>query len=181
MDIKDFQLDVDKCIAALKEDLSQIHTGRAMPELVEGVSIEAYGTQSPLKNLANINAADAKSIVVQPWDKSILEAIVKAVQSSNLGFSASIEGEIVRIKIPDLTQERRMEFVKAMKERVEEARVAVRNVRQVMRENIEETEKAGMSKDEADRMRADIEKIVKAANEKIEEMKDVKEADLMKV
>jgi ribosome recycling factor len=181
MDIKDFQRDVDKCIDALKEDLSRIHTGRATPELVEGLSIEAYGTQSPLKNLSNISAADARSIVVQPWDKSILEAVVKAVQASNLGFMASIEGEIVRVKIPDLTQERRMEFVKAMKERVEEARIAVRKVRQDMRENIEETEKAGMSKDEADRMRDEIEKIVKAANEKIEELRETKEKDLMTV
>lgn len=181
MDIKDFQANIDKCIEALKEDLSRIHTGRATPELVEGLSIEAYGTQSPLKNMANINAADARSIVVQPWDKSILEAIVKAVQASNLGFLASVEGEIVRVKIPDLTEERRMEFVKVMKERIEEGRIAVRKVRQEMRENIEETESAGMSKDEADRMRDEIEKIVKVANEKIEEMKDAKEADLMKV
>jgi ribosome recycling factor len=181
MDIKDFQVNVDKCIESLKEDLARIHTGRATPELVEGLSVEAYGTQSPLKNLSNISAADARSIVVQPWDKSILESIVKAVQASNLGFLPSVEGEIVRVKIPDLTEERRMEFVKVMKERIEEGRIAVRKVRQEMRENIEETEKAGMSKDEADRMRDDVEKIVKAANEKIEEMKDAKEADLMKV
>jgi len=181
MDFKQFQVDIAKCIAHIKEDLSQIRTGRATPELVEDVMVNAYETSSPLKNLASINALDAKTVIIQPWDKSILDNISKAINSANLGFSPITEGDRVLVKIPDLTEERRKEYVKVMKERVEDARVAVRQVRQKFMQDIDEQQKSGMSEDEANLLRQEGEKLVKESNVKIEEIKEKKEQELMTI
>ena len=130
MDTDKFKEDLDRCIEALIEDLSQIRTGRATPELVEDVLVDAYGTQAPLKNYATISASDDKSLVISPWDKTIIDKISKALSESNRGFSSVTEGDHIRVSLPDLTEERRKEYVKLMKDRVEDTRVAVRNVRQ---------------------------------------------------
>ncbi len=181
MDFKQFQIDIAKCIAHIKEDLSQIRTGRATPELVEDVMVNAYETSSPLKNLASINALDAKTVIIQPWDKSILDNISKAINSANLGFSPITEGDRVLVKIPDLTEERRKEYVKVMKERIEDGRVAVRQVRQKYMKEIDEAQKEGFSEDEADRLREEIEKEVKSANTTIEDIREEKEKDLLTI
>jgi ribosome recycling factor len=181
MDTDSFQLDLEKCIDALQEDLSQIRTGRATPELVEDILVEAYGTNAPLKSYANITISDAKSMVIAPWDKSIIDNIAKALSESNKGFSAVNEGDQVRVVLPDLTEERRKEYVKLMKDRVEDARVAVRNVRQEYMQEIDKLEEEGMSEDDADRVRDILEKMVKEYNEKIEEIKDKKEESLMTI
>ncbi len=181
MDIELFKKDIAKCIEHVKEDLSQIRTGRATPELVEEVMINAYETTSPLKNLATISAVDAKTINIQPWDKSILENISKGISSANLGLSPMTEGDRVLVKLPDLTEERRMEYVKIMKERIEDGRIAVRQVRQKYMKEIDEAQKDGFSEDEADRLRDEIEKEVKLSNEKIEEIKGDKEKDLLTI
>ena len=181
MDIELFKKDIAKCIDHVKEDLSQIRTGRATPELVEEVLINAYETSSPLKNLATISAVDAKTINIQPWDKTILDNISKGISAANLGLSPITEGDRVLVKLPDLTEERRLEYVKIMKERVEDGRVAVRQVRQRYMKEIDEAQKEGFSEDEADRLRDEIEKEVKSANESIEEIKSEKEKDLLTI
>lgn len=181
MDTDKFKTDLEKCIEALAEDLSQIRTGRATPELVEDVMVQAYNTQAPLKSYANISASDAKSLVITPWDKSLIENIGKAISDANMGFSAVIEGDHVRVMMPDLTEERRKEYVKVMKDRVEDARVAVRNVRQKYMKEIDRLEEEGMSEDAADRVREILEDMVKEYNEKIEELKESKEKDLMTI
>ncbi|MDD3474639.1 MAG: ribosome recycling factor [Candidatus Dojkabacteria bacterium] len=181
MDTDKFKEDLDRCIEALIEDLSQIRTGRATPELVEDVLVDAYGTQAPLKNYATISASDAKSLVISPWDKTIIDNISKAVSESNRGFSSVTEGDHVRVSLPDLTEERRKEYVKLMKDRVEDTRVAVRNVRQKYMKELDDMQSDGMSEDAADRVRDTLEDMVKEYNEKIEEMKDEKEKDLMTI
>jgi ribosome recycling factor len=179
MDTDNFKNDLEKCIEALKEDLSQIRTGRATPELVEDIPVDAYNTMAPIKNYSSITVSDAKSIVISPWDKSIIDNIVKALSESNKGFSVSAEGDKVRVILPDLTEERRKEYVKVMKNRVEDARVAVRNVRQEYMQKVDELEDEGMSEDAADRVRDILEKMVKEYNEKIEEIKEKKKESLM--
>lgn len=181
MDMDNFQLDLEKCIDALKEDLVQIRTGRATPELVEDILVEAYDTQSPIKNYATINVSDARSLVISPWDKSILDNISKAISNAKLGFSPVTEGDHIRVMTPELTEERRKEYVKIMKDRTEDARVAVRGVRQKYRKELDVMESDGFSEEEADRIRDGIEKLVKEYNEKIEEMKESKEKDLMTI
>ena len=181
MDINQFKEDITKSVEHVKEDLSQIRTGRATTELVEDILVNAYETQSPVKNLASISVMDAKTIAIQPWDKTILENINKGISSANLGFSSIMEGDRVLVKIPDLTEERRMEYVKIMKERIEDGRVSVRQVRQKFMQTIDEQQKSGMSEDEADRLREEGEKIVKDANAEIEVIKDEKEKDLLTI
>ena len=181
MDKEIFKLDLDKCIEALKEDLLQIRTGRATPEVVEDILVEAYETKAPVKNYATINIMDSKTISIQPWDKTLVDAIYKGVVSANLGFTPVSEGNRVLVKLPDLTEERRRDFVKIMSERVEDARIAVRNVRQKYMKEIDEAENSGLSEDEADRMREEGEKMVKETNEKIEELRKTKEEELMTI
>ncbi len=181
MDIESFKKDILKCLDHIKDDLSQIRTGRATPELVEEVLVNAYETSSPLKNLATIGIVDAKTINIQPWDKSILENVGKAISNANLGLSPIIEGDRVLVKIPDLTEERRTEYVKIMKERIEDGRIAVRQVRQKYMKEIDEAQKDGFSEDEADRMREEIEKIVKESNQQIEVIRDEKEKELLTI
>jgi len=181
MDIDIFKIDLDKCVENLVEDLAQIRTGRATPELIQDVLINAYQTEAPLKNYATINVADNRSLIVIPWDKSIMDNISKGISSANLGFNPVSEGDHVRVSIPDLTQERRVEYVKVMKERVEDARIAVRQVRQKFMQDIDEQQKQGFSEDQADMLREEGEKLVKESNVKIEEIKDKKEEELMSI
>ncbi len=179
--IEVFKSDLEKAISNLKEDLSQIRTGRATPELVENLPVKAYETEAPIKNYATINVADNRSLVILPWDKTLVDNISKAVSSANMGFSAIAEGDHVRVTIPELTEERRKEYVKVMKERIEDGRVAVRQVRQKFMQDIDDSQKAGLSEDEADRIRAEVEKLVKEKNSEIEEIKDSKEEELMTI
>ena len=181
MDIEIFKTDLNKCINNLVDDLTQIRTGRATPELIEDILINAYETQAPLKNYATVNVSDAKSLIVIPWDKGIIDNICKGIIAVNMGFNASAEGDHIRVTIPILTEERRKEYVKVMKERVEDARVAVRQVRQKYMQDIDEKQKAGMSEDEADRLRQEGEKLVKESNARIEEIKERKEEELMTI
>ena len=181
MDKEIFKLDLGKCLEALKEDLAQIRTGRATPEVVEDILVEAYETEAPVKNYATINIMDSKTISIQPWDKTLVDAVYKGVVSANLGFTPVSEGNRVLVKLPDLTEERRKDFVKIMGERVEDTRIAVRNVRQKYMKEIDEAEDSGLSEDEADRMREEGEKMVKETNAKIEEMRKTKEEELMTI
>lgn len=181
MDTDKFQKDLDKCVDALKEDLSSIRTGRPTPELVEDILVDAYGTQGTIKSYANITISDAKSIVISPWDKSIIGNVSKALSDSDKNFSAVVEGDHVRVILPDLTEERRKEYVKIMKDRVEDARVAVRNVRQQYMQEVDKLENEGMSEDDAKRLRETLEKLVKEYNETIESIRDEKEKSLMTI
>ncbi|MCK9368963.1 ribosome recycling factor [Candidatus Dojkabacteria bacterium] len=181
MDVNQFSTNIGKCVTHLAEDLSHIHTGRANTELIDGVVVEAYGTNNPIKNVASISVADSRSLVVAPWDQTLKEAIVKGIDSSNLGFFASIEGAVVRIKIPELTGERRDQFVKVMKEKVEQARISVRNVRHEAMKEIDGEVSEGLPKDEGERLRVEVEKKTKETNEQIEKMKEQKEKELMTI
>ncbi|HBB64639.1 ribosome recycling factor [candidate division WS6 bacterium RIFOXYD1_FULL_33_8] len=181
MDLDSFEIDLEKCVTNLTDDLSQIHTGKASPELVQDILVNAYGTQAPLKNYATINVADNRSLVIMPWDKSIVENISKSISSADMGFNAISEGDHVRVHVPELTEERRKEYVKVMKDRVEDARIAVRQVRQKFMQDIDESQKGGFSQDQADRLREEGEKMVKEKNAHIEEIKDKKEQELLTI
>ncbi|MBI2356628.1 ribosome recycling factor [Candidatus Dojkabacteria bacterium] len=181
MDLNEFQTNLDKCIEKLQADLSQIHTGRATPELVEDIKVNAYGGISNMKSVANISVSDSRSLLIQPWDKSLVESIEKGVSASNLGFQPSIEGDYVRVRIPELNEERRKEFVRVMKEKIETGRIAVRNVRHEFMQNTEAMVSSGVSQDEGKRAKEEAEKIVKKTNERIEEIREKKESELMTV
>jgi ribosome recycling factor len=182
MDSELIQLEFNEAVDHLTEDMAQIQTGRATTELVEEIRVSAYDTMSPLQNVANIAVMDSKTITISPWDKLLVDVIAKAVTDAKLGLSVTAEGDLVRVKVPDLTEERRKEYVKLMKERAESTRQQVRAIRQNYMQELETMVKdAKTSEDEGKRFEELIEKMVKDANEKIEVMKDKKEEDLMNI
>lgn len=181
MDIESLKADLEKCVEHLREEVAQIRTGRATTELLEGVKIEAYGTIAPLTNYGNISVSDAKSLTVQVWDKTIHENVVKGINDANLGLGVSQEGDIIRVRVPELTEERRRDLVKVVGDRVETSRRAVRNVRQDYMQSVEDDVKNGLPEDDGKRFKQIVEDQVKSTNEKIEEIKKKKEEDLMKV
>lgn len=181
MDQSQVKQDFQKCVDHLVTELSQLRTGRATTELLESVKVDVYGTETQLKAVGNISVSDSKSLVVQVWDKNITESVVKAIDKANLSLRSSIEGDLIRVTLPDMTEERRKELVRVMKERVETARISVRQVRQKHMKEISEAVEAGLSEDQGEAKEKVVEDEAKSANEKIEEMRKKKEEDLMTV
>ncbi len=151
--LTDAQTRMKKAVDHTLHEFSAIHTGKATPQMVETVMVEAYGSMTPLKQCAAITTPDARLIQIQPWDASLSKAIAKGVIDANLGFNPIIDGKTIRIPLPDMSRERRQEFVKNAHRLAEEGRVHVRNVR---RDAIEHVKKAKLPEDEAKRLEKDI-------------------------
>src|SRR5271157_1478168 len=134
-------------------EFAAIHTGKATPAMVEGVMVEAYGSQMRLKECAAITTPDARLIQIQPWDVTLVKAVEKAIQVANLGFNPIVDGKILRVPLPDMSRERRLEFVKTAARLAEEGRVHIRNIR---RDTLESVKKAKFPEDEAKRVEKDI-------------------------
>ncbi|MBP7141552.1 MAG: ribosome recycling factor [Opitutaceae bacterium] len=142
-----------KALEHTLHEFSTIHTGKASPGMVESVTVEAYGSSMRLKECAAISTPDPRTIVIQPWDKGLAQAIIKGIQTANLGFNPNMDGGIVRIPLPEMSRERRQEFVKVANRLAEEGRVQVRNLR---RDAIESAKKAKLPEDESKRLEKDI-------------------------
>ncbi len=180
--IKDAETRMKKAIEVLRRELVTIRTERASPALIDRLMVEYYGTPTPLNQLATITAPEPALLVVQPWDKSALPLIEKALQKSELGFNPSNDGNIIRIPIPKLTEERRRDMVKLVRHRVEEGRVAIRNVRRDALHDLNEMEKEKMiSEDEHKRAAEKIDDLVHKYIREAEQLGDAKEAELMEV
>jgi ribosome recycling factor len=173
---------MDKTIEALHRDLMTIRTGRASPSLIERVMVEAYGTQVPLQQLAGINAPEARLLVVQPYDRSTLGAIDKALRKSELGFNPTNDGAVLRIAIPQLTEERRREMVKLVHKYGEEARVAVRNIRRDSIKDLAELEHEKLiSEDDLKRGQDRVQEITDRHIKQVDEIGKTKEHEVMAV
>ncbi len=171
---------LDKVLADLRADISVIRTGRATPALVEDIEVEAYGSRQPLKALAAISAPEARQVVIQPWDRSLLPAVEKAIQSSSLGINPIADKDTIRLALPMLTEERKRDLVKLLKEKLEVSRIQVRRARDEAMKAIDAREKAKeISEDERFRQRQDVEKAVGECNKKIEEAGASKEREIM--
>ena len=150
-----------KTIEVLRRDLVSIRTGRASPELLHRVTVDYYGTTTPLQQLATLSAPDARTIVVQPWDRKLIPDIEKAILKSDLGFNPANDGQVLRISVPPLTQQRRAELAKLVSKRLEEAKVALRNERRDTHEGIRKAERASeRSADEAKRNGDQLQKLL---------------------
>lgn len=172
----------EKAIDHLKGEISSLRTGRATPALLDGLNVEAYDTMQDIKAVASISVADAKTINVQPWDKSILQNIETAIRNSDLGLNPINDGEMIRLILPDLTSERRTELVKVLSKKLEEARIAIRKMREDVRNKIEKAEKEKeIGEDEKFGLQDDLEELVKEFNEKIKQIGEEKEAEILKV
>ncbi len=171
-----------KSLDALRRELSTIRTGRANPSLLEHLQVEAYETHVPINQVASLSAPEAHLILIQPWDRNVIQAIERALQRSELGLNPSNDGQVIRVPVPPLTEERRREFVKVVKQRAEEARVAVRNIRRDDMEQLRRLEHDGeMSEDQAQRAQAQLQKVTDRFVEQIDEVARRKETELLEL
>src|SRR6267143_530610 len=141
--LDDLRKRIAKTLDDLRRELAKVRTGRANPALLEGVRVDYYGHMSPLNNVSNVSVADPRLIVIKPWEKSMIQVIEKAINAAGLGVNAMSDAEVVRVPIPPLTEERRREFVKLIKGKGEEHKIAIRNERRDAKEMLEELVEAG--------------------------------------
>ena len=169
---------MDKTLQALRRDLATLRAGRASPALLEKVQAEYYGAMMPVNQLGSITTPDPRTLVIQPWDKSALAAIERAILKSDLGLTPVNDGEVIRISIPPLTEERRMELVKSTRKLGEEAKVAIRNIRRDANDEIKKKEKSEISEDESRRHQEDIQKLTDRFIAEIDKMLAAKEKEI---
>lgn len=174
--------ELEKNFNFFKTEISTLSVGRATPHLVEDVSVEYYGSIVPLKQVATITTPDPRTIAIQPFDRNQLKDIEKAINLANLGFNPNNNGELIRISVPQPTEERRKDLVKLLNKILENARIGVRNAREEAMKEIKAMEKTGeISEDDRFSMQEEIQKAVDAANKKLEEEADKKEKEIMTV
>lgn len=172
---------MEKALVALKKDLASLRAGRANPALLDRVQVEYYGASTPVNQLANISTPDPRTLLIQPWDKTSLSAIEKAIMKSDLGLTPSNDGNIIRISIPALTEERRAELVKMTKKSGEDAKVAIRNIRRDANDDIKKLEKTDISEDESRRHQEDIQKTTDKFIAEVEKILTAKEKEIVEV
>lgn len=172
---------MEKAIGSLKRELASLRAGRATPALLDRIQVEYYGAMTPLNQLANINTPDSRTLLIQPWDKSSVSAIEKAILKSELGLTPTSDGTTIRLSIPPLTEERRGELVKMTKKYGEEAKVAVRNIRRDANDEIKKLEKSAISEDESRRHQEDIQKTTDKYIAEIDKVLVAKEKEIMEV
>ena len=170
-----------KAIQHLEKELHKLRTGKASPQMLEGIRINYYGVMTPIEQTANINTPDARQIIIQPWDKSILSDIDKAIQAANIGLNPKNEGEVLRINVPPLTEERRRDLVKRAKAEAESAKVAVRNIRRTSNEMAKDLEKEGVSEDEVKSLQEEIQELTNKFIADVDKIVVQKEKDIMTV
>lgn len=173
---------MEKTIQGLGRDLASVRAGRANPALLDKVMVDYYGTPTPLNQLSNISAPEPRLLVIQPWDKSAIGAIEKGILKSDLGLTPNSDGNIIRIAIPQLTEERRKDLVKLVKKMAEDSRVAIRNIRREANEDIKREEKAGnVSQDESRRLQEEVQELTNQYIEKVNQILALKENEIMEV
>ncbi|MGH7686148.1 MAG: ribosome recycling factor [Candidatus Dormibacteria bacterium] len=173
---------MEKSLEALGRELGGIRTGRASPALVERLVVDYYGAPTPLQTLAGISVPEPSQLSIRPYDRSALSAIEKAIQKSDLGLNPSNDGEVIRIAIPQLNEERRKELVKVVHRKAEEARVAVRNVRRDEADHLRKVEKEGhVSKDEVEGKLAELQKVTDQFIGRVDDAQHKKEAEVLEV
>ncbi|MDQ7814655.1 MAG: ribosome recycling factor [Patescibacteria group bacterium] len=172
----------NKVIERLDNELKNIRTGRANAALVEDVRVEAYGSTMELKGVAAISVPDARTIQIEPWDKGLVKEVEKALLGANLGVTPNVAGTVIRLNMPQMTEETRRDTVKAVQQKGEQSRIAVRNVREDVRQSITKDEEAKViNEDEKFRQFESLDKLVKEYNDKIEKMIDDKEQEVMTI
>lgn len=179
--LEDAKDTMERAIKHLTIELSKIRAGKATPQMLEGVQIEYYGSMSPIQNVSSITSPDARTLMIKPFEKKIISDIDRAIRNANLGFSPSSDGEVLRISIPPLTEERRRELVKRAKQEIEVAKVNVRNVRQNTNNDIRKLVKEGVSEDITKLGEERVQKLTDSYIAKVEQILVAKEHDIMSV
>jgi ribosome recycling factor len=172
---------MDKAVSALKRELSSLRAGRANSSLLDKIQIEYYGSMMPVNQVASISTPDARTLLIQPWDKTSISAIERSIMKSDLGLSPANDGDVIRIVIPALTEERRAELVKLSKKYSEEAKVAIRNIRRDANDELKKLEKTGLSEDESRRHQDEIQKMTDKFVAEVDKVLSAKEKEIMDV
>lgn len=180
--VADAKAHMQKAVEVVKREFGGVRTGRATPSLVERVTVDYYGVPTPVTQVATVTNADARLLVIQPWDKAMVKDIERAILKSELGLTPSNDGAVIRLPIPPLSGDRRKELVKVVHKQAEEGRVAVRNIRRDNREKLERLEKAGeLSKDDARRHQEELQKITDQHIKDIDALLAAKEKEIIEV
>jgi len=182
-DLNETRKDMEKTLSFFEEELRKIRAGRAHPDMVRHikVNVAAYKSTMPLEQLANINAVDATLLTIQPWDRNVINDVVKALSASDLSITPIIEGNLIKLPLPQLTTERREEYIKIMRQKAEEARIAIRQKRKSYLLDLEKYKEEGMSEDDFKRYEKELQELVNEMNKKIEEVAKKKEEELKKI
>ena len=176
------QNDLVKVIDFFKKDISSLRTGRANPAILDGILIEAYGTKTPLVGLASVSVPEARSLVITPWDKSIVKDVERAMVAADLGLNPVNEGDKIRLVVPLLTEENRHELVKKLSEKMEVARISLRQTRDEIKELIEAAFKSkAMSEDDKFRFLKELDEEIARKNDEVKGIKDKKEEEIMTI
>lgn len=175
------QAQMEKTIIHLEAELQKVRAGKASPAMLESILVDYYGSKVPLSNTASVNTQDARTLVIQPWEKTMLTPIEKAIQMANLGFNPQNDGVLIRIMVPPLTEERRKQLSKTAKGIGEDAKVGVRNLRKEANEQIKKLQKDGLPEDEAKAGEAKVQVITDASVVKIDKHIEQKEKEIMTV
>jgi ribosome recycling factor len=172
---------MDKAIAHADNELNKIRAGKASPSMLDDVMVDYYGTATPLSQVGSVNTPDARTIVVQPWEKSLLGPIEKAIMEANLGVNPQNDGVIIRINVPPLTEERRRDLAKKAKAEAETGKIAIRNIRKDANEKIKKLKTEGVSEDDIKVGEAEVQKLTDAYIVKVDQLSEAKEKDIMTV
>lgn len=172
---------MEKTIAHLEVELSKIRAGKANPVMLETVKVDYYGSMVTLSNVASVNTQDSRTLIVQPWEKSMLTPIEKAIQAANLGFNPQNDGVLIRIMVPPLTEERRKDLVKTSKSAGEDAKVGLRNIRKESLDKIKALQKAGLPEDEAKGGETKIQALIDDFSSKCDKHLEQKEKEILTV
>lgn len=172
---------MENAIVHLEREFQKIRAGKATPDILDDVKIDYYGVMTPLNQAANINTPDARQIVVQPFDKSTLAIMEKAIMAANLGFNPRNDGEVLRIQVPPLTEERRIALVKQAKNEAENSKVSIRNIRRGANDDAKQLKKDGTPEDEVKKLEDDIQKLTDKFIKQVDVLSEAKEKDMMAV
>jgi ribosome recycling factor len=180
--IEQQEMNFEEVLEHFKGEIDKFRTGRATPALVDYLVVDYYGTKTPMKQIASINVPEPRLLMIQPWDRGALSAIETAIRGANIGLNPTNDGVVVRIALPPLTEERRKELVKALNQKAEEARIAIRNIREDAWKEIQVLEKDGViGEDSKFKAKEELQEVVEINNQKVEEMRKKKEVDMLTV
>ena len=179
--LDDAKAHMEKAIEFCDNELIKIRAGKAMPTMLDGIFVDYYGTPTALNQIGTVNTPDARTLVVQPWEKTMLISIERAIMEANIGLNPQNDGVVIRLNVPPLTEERRKDLVKKVKEEAEKGRIAVRNIRKDANEKIKRSKSEGISDDEIKTGEAEVQKLTDSCIARIDRLMEVKEKDVMTV
>lgn len=181
IELDDCKEKMTKAVAHAESELTKIRAGKATPSMLDGIYVDYYGSSTALGQVATVNTPDPRTIVVQPWEKNMLSVIEKAIIDSNIGLTPQNDGTVLRLIIPPLTEERRRDLVKKVKEEAEKGRIAIRNIRKDANESIKKLKNDGASEDEIKAGEGEVQKITDSFITKVDQIAEAKEKDIMTV